>query len=49
MSPGQRVVYPSHTDNYDSPLPSRQPGVNQTVIAAQIRVAEPSSARFASS
>jgi hypothetical protein len=43
------VVYLLAADNCDRPLQSRLPGVNQTVIASQIRVSEPCSTRFASS
>ena len=45
--PEGRVVYLDPTDKCDRPLPSHLQGVNQTVIAAQIRrVAELGSIRF---
>jgi hypothetical protein len=44
----RRVVYLDPADKCDRPLPHHLPGVNQTVITSQIRVAESGLARFAS-
>src|SRR5215510_11087313 len=42
------AVYLLAADNCDRPLQSRLPGVNETVIASQIRILEPYAIRFAS-